>query len=72
MDDQVERGVRLDSIHTGLCVAIGLNERPGVMLVENVYDYEPVLSQLNDPSLHILEVPPVRTQYSRCLVKFNF
>ena len=47
-------------------------DTPGIMLVENVFDYAPVLAELNDPSLHILEVPPVRSQYSRCLLKFNF
>ena len=51
---------------------IDLLGKPGVMIVENVYDYQPVLSSLNDPTLHILEVPPVRSQYSRCLLKFNF
>lgn len=51
-----------------------LLDTPGVMFCEDIVNgnEQHILKKLNDPSIHLFEVPPVGGVYSKCLVKFKY
>ena len=45
-------------------------EHGGIMMCEDVFHPDVVLSALNDNSIHVMEVPPIYSAYSTVLLKF--